>query len=50
MSSRGRGRLVRVDVDVDPASPFAAWLRPGKHFGVEILRATMTVGVPEWRS
>jgi len=47
VSMRGWGRLVRVEVDVDPYASFAEWLRPGRHLGLST-SATMTVGVPTW--
>jgi acetoacetate decarboxylase len=50
MSMRGWGRLVLIEAEVGAESPHAAWLTPGRHLGVEIGQATMTVGMPEWRS
>jgi len=38
----GVGRLVRVDVDVRGVE----WLAPGRHLGMHVERATLTVGFP----
>jgi Acetoacetate decarboxylase (ADC) len=46
---RGRGRLALVAVEASADAPFAPWLASGRHLGVEVSRATMTVGVPQWR-
>jgi hypothetical protein len=48
VSMRGRGRLVTVNVDVDPAASFAGWLAPGRHRGILLSGATMRVGAPRW--
>lgn len=48
VSMRGRGRLVTVEVDVDPTASYAAWLRPGRHRGIAASRATLTMGPARW--
>jgi acetoacetate decarboxylase len=47
---RGWGRVVTIDVDVDPAASYASWLVPGRHRGVLVTEATMTMGEPRWSS
>lgn len=42
----GLGRLARVDTDVTSTGALAQWLRPGRHTGVLISRARLTVGAP----
>lgn len=42
----GLARLARVDVDVDSTGSLARWLQPGRHTGVVITRARLTVGPP----
>ncbi len=38
---RGRARLARVEVDVDPGSSIAAWLRSGRHLGLVVAKGRM---------
>jgi hypothetical protein len=40
--ARGVGRLVRVEVEVRGIE----WLAPGRHLGLHVERATLTVGSP----
>lgn len=42
----GLARLARVDVDVASTGSLARWLQPGRHAGVVITRARLTVGPP----
>jgi hypothetical protein len=49
VTMRGRGRVVTVDVAVDPNASFASWLLPGRHRGILLTAATMRVGAPRWR-
>jgi hypothetical protein len=46
---RGRGRVVTVEVAVDPTASFASWLMSGRHRGILLTSATMRVGAPRWR-
>jgi hypothetical protein len=48
VSMYGRGRLVTVEVDVDPDASFASWLRPGRHRGIAASKARLTMGAPRW--
>jgi hypothetical protein len=45
---RGRGRMVTVEVDIDSSASYAAWLVPGRHRGILLTAATMSVGAPQW--
>jgi hypothetical protein len=48
VAMRGHGRLVSVEVDVDPAASYADWLVPGRHFGVLVASARLTMGPADW--
>ena len=48
LSMWGHGRVVTVDVDVDPEASFAAWLRPGRHKGVMASNMHFRMGSPRW--
>lgn len=45
---RGWARVVTVDVDVDPSASFASWLARGRHRGVQVTRAQLTMGAARW--
>lgn len=45
LAMRGRARLARAKVDVDPGSSLAALLRPGPHLAA-LVKGRMSVGVP----
>jgi hypothetical protein len=49
-SMRGWARVVTIDVDVDPDASFASWLAPGRHRGVMVSAARMSVGPARWAS
>lgn len=44
----GHGRVVTVEVDVDPDASYAAWLRPGRHKGIQVTSARLSMGSPRW--
>jgi hypothetical protein len=45
---RGWGRVVTVQVDVDPDASFASWLVAGSHRGVLVTGARLSMGVARW--
>jgi Acetoacetate decarboxylase (ADC) len=49
LKTRGYGRLLIVDVEVDPDASYARWLTPGRHLGVAVRSATLTMGPPRWQ-
>jgi hypothetical protein len=47
---RGWARVVTVDVDVDPNASFASWLATGRHRGVLVTSARLSMGPAHWSS
>lgn len=45
---RGWARVVTLDVDVDPDASFASWLCTGRHRGVLVTKARLTMSAPRW--
>ena len=45
---RGWARVVTLDVAMDPSASFAAWLMPGRHRGVLVTRARLSMGAARW--
>jgi hypothetical protein len=48
LSMRGHGRLVTVEVDVDPDASYAGWLRSGRHRGIMGTSVTLTMRAARW--
>lgn len=46
LRARARVRAARVDVEVRSGGALASWLRPGRHLGVVVERATFTLAPP----
>ena len=46
LQARGRLRPALVEVDVDSDGPLPGWLRPGRHLGAVVERATFTLAAP----
>jgi hypothetical protein len=49
LRARGRIRPALVTVDVESDGPLPTWLRPGRHLGAVVDRATFTLGEPRFR-
>jgi hypothetical protein len=45
---RGWARIVTVEVEVDPAASLASWLTPGRHRGVLVTKARLSMGAARW--
>jgi hypothetical protein len=45
---RGWARVVTIDVDMDPTASFASWLVPGRHRGVLLTNARLSMGAARW--
>lgn len=45
---RGWGRVVTFDVDVAPSASFASWLVSGRHRGVLVTGARLSMSKPRW--
>ena len=48
LRASGRIRPAVVTLDVDSDGPLAGWLRPGRHLGAVVERATFTLGEPRF--
>lgn len=47
---RGWGRVVTVQVDVDPQASFATWVTGGRHRGVLVTAAQLSMSASRWSS
>jgi hypothetical protein len=48
LRARGRVRPAMVTVDVDSDGPLSGWLRPGRHLGAVVERATFNLAEPRF--
>jgi hypothetical protein len=48
LTSRGRLRPALVAVEVDSEGPLPTWLRPGRHLGAVVERASFRLGEPTY--
>ena len=48
LRAKGRIRPALVTVDVDSDGPLPGWLRPGRHLGAVVERATFSLGEPRF--
>ncbi|MFL6239550.1 MAG: acetoacetate decarboxylase family protein [Actinomycetes bacterium] len=46
----GWARVVTVQVHVDPNASFASWVAPGRHRGVLVTHARLSMGAARWSS